>query len=694
MTRKKNDEPSEDASPASTDRRWLLLLVPLLAVVASLALSYLWNEDFWWYLSSGQAILENGGAIPDGEDPFVYTAGDGIGWVYHSWLWTVIVALVDQVAGLGGAVFFHALLAAALTALLYTVARVDRWGLANALIGILFLLTVRHRVCGKAEIASWLLLAVFFWLLDRGGPFTVRTGVALGVLQVLWANLHGGYPLGVFIAVCYCAGGWFQRRYGRGTWGRTDDARYPPPWFPVLLFVLAVADPRMFRERLAPFGFVTGSQTVQPVGDSGSILILEWQSPFALASTHPMWLALFGASVVLGLVSFAGVRRRSLPRLLFVAGMAVLGASAIRHLTGLALAAGLVALCNLAERPPVPPPVAKGKRAKKAAEPAPRKPWLYPAACALVALGLVTSAVALRVARPGFDGSSSSRFFTIKPSLTCPGAAEFILEQGLPGPIFNDYPLGAYLGVRLHPVHRVFIDSRVLDPEVVVDYTRMVESAARWKRAEEKYGFRTAVLGHFSKTLRSPLGSALVQDPAWKLVYVDAQAAVFTKSEVGAVMPLEVSRLRIGEPPRVPYMDPPGYSSIVAGLQRAFLNDFPSNYLIEYLANLGHLGKVRGVFELTSEALERSGDHPLLYRQRCAANIVLQDLSAALRDCERAYELRPTDGQVTGLYCNVLVRAGRRAEARAILDKALRESPNDRSLRELRRRLALGEKDF
>ena len=57
----------------------------------------------------------------------------------------------------------------------------------------------------------------------------------------------------------------------------------------------------------------------------------------------------------------------------------------------------------------------------------------------------------------------------------------------------------------------------------------------RARNAEKKYGFQTAVLGNFSKTVRSPLGMTLLKDPAWRLVYVDPLAVVFTRNASGAV---------------------------------------------------------------------------------------------------------------------------------------------------------------
>jgi hypothetical protein len=669
--RKQRSEQPADAGGA--DRLWLVLLLPALAVVASLSLSYLWNEDFWWYLTSGRQVLEQG-RVPS-EDPFLYTSGKGIGWVYHSWLWTVLVAAVERLAGLGGVVVFHALLALGLSVLVYTTRRVDRLGLANALALVLFLATIGARLCGKAEVATWLMLALFYRLLEREGPFTWRRGAVLGALQVLWANLHGGYPLGIFIALCYSVGGWIERRR-RGA--ETASARYPPLWFPAALFLLAVADPWMLRERLAPFAFLLGSRTVQPIGELGTNLILEWQSPFraALADSRPAWLYVLAAGA--GLASFVAARRWPAPRLLFFLGMAALGATAVRHLPGLALAAAMVALSNLGERELSGKPVRQPKRAKRQKAATRERDWRYAAACALLAIALLGAAVALRLARSGFEGGQSSGFFTVRPTIACPRAATFILENELPGPIFNDFQMGAYLSYRLYPRYRLFIDSRVLDPSVVVTYTRMAASPALWKQAESRYGFRTAVLGNFSKTVRSPLGQALLRDPRWRLVYLDPLAVIFVRDASSVVEP--AVRLELPDARRrVPFVDPAGLVFPLRSLQRAFLPDFPANYLVEYLAVVGQLGRPRDVVELATRALERMPEHPLLYRQRCAAHLALGEVQEAVADCESAYQRDRGDRQVTALYALALHDAGMKEKALRLLEA----TPRDESLQRL-----------
>jgi hypothetical protein len=686
--------PSPAPEPPSrlAGREWLFLLVPVMAVAASLSLGYLWNEDFWWYLTSGRYLLEHL-HFPKA-DPFLYTAGNGLAWVYHSWLWTVLIAIVHRVAGLGGVVAFHALVALALCVLIYTTRGVrrdgrvhpfDRFGLVNALAVTLFLATLGERACGKAEMASWLLLAIFYRLLDSEKPFTWKRGAALGVLQVLWANLHGGYPLGIFVALCFSVGGWVETRFGKtGETSETGPSRFPPLWFPILLLLLAVADPWLYRERLEPFALLSGSRSVQPVGEAGNLLIVEWQSPFKAAAVDPSLPWLFGIAVVAGLASFIAVRRWPLPRVLFLLGMAVLGATAVRHLPGLALSAALVVITNLHGRP-ARKPANQPKKLRKTHAPRKANPWPYVTACVLAALALLGAALGLQIARPGFEGGQSSGFFTMRPAISCPQAASFIQDHNLPGPIFNDFQMGAYLSFRLFPKYRLFIDSRVLEPAVVQRYTEMKSTPARWKEEDDRYGFRTVVLGNFSTMERSPLGQTLLRNPRWHLVYLDPLAVIFVKDDSSQpVSPTVNLDLPSPEGRRPPFVAPASFVAPLPLLQRAFLHDFPANYLVEYLADLGQLGRPQDVIELATQALKNSPDQALVYRQRCAAQLMLRNVPVALEDCTSAYKLSPDDPQVVALYSMVLNGVGRKDEAVFLVEKALQERPNDETLNRVR----------
>jgi tetratricopeptide (TPR) repeat protein len=223
----------------------------------------------------------------------------------------------------------------------------------------------------------------------------------------------------------------------------------------------------------------------------------------------------------------------------------------------------------------------------------------------------------------------------------------------------------------------------VLDPAVVERYTEIVSSPARWQEADDRYGFRTVVLGNFSKTVRSPLGQTLLRDPRWHLAYLDPLAVIFVKDDLAAQPAVQLD-LPTPQGRRVPFVAPASFVSPLPLLQRTFLHDFPANYLIEYLADVGQLGRPGDVIELATQALQSMPEHALLYRQRCAAHLALGAVPAALEDCAAAYRRSPGDPQVVALYSVALNGAGRRQEALFLLGKALEENPRDETLNRVR----------
>ena len=188
-------------------RAALPLFLVLLGTALCFSLGFLWTEELWWYLASGGAILD-AGEIP-ARDPFLYSLDPPAPWLSHSWLWTVLLAALERALGLGALPLLGSLLVAGIAALVYTHARVDRYGLANALMLALVLVVGLQRFSLRAELPGWLLLVVFVRLLERE-HLSPRGLLALGLLQALWANLHGGFVLGLLLAALYTLGSLLQ----------------------------------------------------------------------------------------------------------------------------------------------------------------------------------------------------------------------------------------------------------------------------------------------------------------------------------------------------------------------------------------------------------------------------------------------------------------------------------------------------
>src|SRR5262249_24179029 len=152
---------------------------------------YVGNEDFWWYLASGDQIVESG-QIPE-RDPFLYTSSERSTWVTsgevqrtwvtHSWLWTVALAELDRHLGLEGIALASALCVGGIAILIFRRARLDRLGLANALLVALALAASASRFTPRADLATCSLLVVYLALLDRPSPLGWGRVAVLAALQ-------------------------------------------------------------------------------------------------------------------------------------------------------------------------------------------------------------------------------------------------------------------------------------------------------------------------------------------------------------------------------------------------------------------------------------------------------------------------------------------------------------------------------
>ena len=123
-------------------------------------------------------------------------------------------------------------------------------------------------------------------------------------------------------------------------------------------------------------------------------------------------------------------------------------------------------------------------------------------------------------------------------------AVNFVKENKIEGPMFNNFDIGGYLiwqieGVRysvekVPDPFRVFVDNR---PEAYsVEffneiYKPMQESKEKWAEFSEKYGINFIFFGHGDST---PWGQAfmvsIVKNPDWKIVYVNEEAVVLVKN--------------------------------------------------------------------------------------------------------------------------------------------------------------------
>ncbi|MEW6239723.1 MAG: hypothetical protein AB1564_02815 [Chloroflexota bacterium] len=175
----------------SYDFLWLsLALFPLLILSFLLPLT---PHDYWWYLRLGRDVLQSG-AVPT-TDAYSFTHFGKV-LVNESWLSGAVFWLAYSAGGLA--------LTFALRGFVIALAYGGLWGLTRSAGAGPRLAAVLTLLAGLAGSSNWSfrpqllvypLFAFALWILWKWEQHPTRTLWVLPLLALLWANLHGSFPL-------------------------------------------------------------------------------------------------------------------------------------------------------------------------------------------------------------------------------------------------------------------------------------------------------------------------------------------------------------------------------------------------------------------------------------------------------------------------------------------------------------------
>lgn len=373
------------------------------------------DGDTYSHIAAGRWILEHG-VVPT-QDPFSHTMR-GTDWTAFEWLSQVVLALAHQWGGWTGLVAFTAL------AFAVTVALMTRFLLrslepiyALLFVGAAISMTAAH-VLARPHMLAMPILMMWTIELVRAGEEGRTPGLWMLPLMTLWANLHGGFTLGIALVAAFALEAALAARR-EGHLAATLRA-----W--VLFFVLTVS-----FSLLTPHGPRALWVTWQVLFQDNYALtrIGEWKSPdFHILQPLELWL--LGA---LALILHQGLRLPPV-RLLLLLGLLHLSLKHVRYVELLGQLAPLFLATPLAQQ------WRQRQRGRPQLEAADRMftRLAQPAGQGAIAIGAaIVLAVPLWLAqaRPIVPPEHIAPLAAIK-------AAE---DAGLKGRVLNSYEWGGYL---------------------------------------------------------------------------------------------------------------------------------------------------------------------------------------------------------------------------------------------------------
>lgn len=229
------------------------------------------DPDLGWHLRFGQLVMRGG--IPK-TDPFSYSM-PSYAFINHEWLTDIFLSKVYNAATLPALSFFFVCLALFSILLHFTATPKTLW---LSLLFVCVAFSLRMFIGIRPQVFSWFLFScLWFVIIDRKLWKIARYMIPL--LFLLWANLHGGFPMGLALIFLITVSRQFTKKQeDKTTW---------------ILFIFS-----LMATLCNPYGLALWREIFVSILDpSLRWSIQEWLPSFATANLI-LWAYIAGSSIL------------------------------------------------------------------------------------------------------------------------------------------------------------------------------------------------------------------------------------------------------------------------------------------------------------------------------------------------------------------------------------------------------------
>lgn len=440
--------------------------------------------DLAWHVRTGYYILANH-TIPRG-DLYSFTFR-GAPWVEHEWLWQVVMALIDGIGGRLGIVFFGAALMTTAMAFVYLRLRQRAVSPMFAALGPLgAMVALAHFTELRPAMIITALTSVYLFAFERyERQRDWRWLAGIVPLQIVWANCHGSYVIGLFLCSIFGAGALWDRR----------SALAIKPWATLFacLTLATLANPL----GVGLFHFTLFASRLQ----FNREFLAEWRAPdFSDLTLAPVLLF-----IVMSLALSALGRQRHMAKhdVLLLAGatLAVLQSQQFGLLYAVAAVPLVFEMLYDRLGRPVQRPMSV----------------LSAVTLGLLSIGICIAGPVRMLRSEAYD----ERIANMYPVQ----AVAFIEHEQLQGPMWNEFDWGAWL-IGALPRLPLFVDGRteIYGDSFLYRYEVVADGFVPPQKLFDEHAINLALIRSVA-----PLAAELRQDPHWQEAYKDRLASVFVR---------------------------------------------------------------------------------------------------------------------------------------------------------------------
>lgn len=464
--------------------------------------SLLNDGDTGFHIRAGEYILEHN-SIPR-TDIFSYLSPPPE-WTAHEWLAEVIMAVIHKEMGLTGVVVFYVIL---ITLSFYILFKLLEKCCENVL--LVWFVSVFVTICtaihwlARPHVFSFLILIIWYFILDSYENEKRNSLIYLPILMLVWVNLHGGYIIGFVLIAVY-----FIVNLFLGFFGKLDKKIDRREKTKIYFYVGSAC---IFTSMINPFGYEILFFPFNLVGEKflmahiGEFMPTNMQK--SLPFKHLYFFSMF-------LIMMSGRKKNIIEILLFIL-FSYMALYSVRYTTLFAIIVAPIILKHLNDF------FEKSKseivswfkirmaNISKANKKAKGAIWPIIVVSVLVFLG-----------RAGLIK------YDVDPKRHPVDAVEFLLEEPIPGKMFNNDEFGDYLIYAAYPRYKVYFDGRsdMYGADYVKEYRKVVTLERGWDDLLED-----KAIGWVFYNSDSPLSRLLTEKKDWRLIYSDGLANIFVKN--------------------------------------------------------------------------------------------------------------------------------------------------------------------
>jgi hypothetical protein len=480
----------------------LFFLLPLLVLLIGFFHPITaYSQDLGRHLLTGQIILKTL-SIPS-TNLFSYTYPT-FPFINHHWGSEVIFYLTKTISGdLGLFILSLLVIGTACTVIfLYCAKRASV--LTLVFLAILYLRVLFERTDLRPELFSFLILSVMVTILYTYREHSTKFIFLLIPLQLLWANFHIYFPIGILISLLFVIDEVITHRKKP----LTSHTK-------ILLFVFIA----MGGVTLLNPHFLEGALYPLRVFQNYGYTIEENQTPFFLQSlgfSKPTFLYLEISVVLLFTSFFLSWKKTSIVDWLISIVFTIIAFSAVRNFPLFVFATFIPASLAFSR---ALEPVLKWVK---------NKPPIYFLTLCFGLIGFFVWQVksVQSIIPTGYRVDEQGK-----------KALDFVINNHIQGPIFNNFDIGSYIEYRLYPTQKVFIDGRpeAYPASFIQDtYIKMQEDPALFNKVADKYHFNSIIFSHTDQTpWAEQFLKDIIQNPDWTPVYLDSTMLILTRKSPG-----------------------------------------------------------------------------------------------------------------------------------------------------------------